>query len=140
MNYLVILNAQAGELEKILSGVKTMILREIGDTQSAAQEIKPGDILFFIRNKNESYLRGKATVARVIYRNHCKEDLSQFIKEMQPKLQLTEDQYNRWSEKEVVLIVEIEAARKIPVLHVAPEKIKEGSNWIAFTELSEIAE
>ena len=140
MNYLVYLNAQAGELEKILSGVKTMVLREIGDAQSATQVIKPGDSLFFFRDKDECALLGKATVARVIYKNHFEEGLSHFLKEIQPKLQLTEDQYNRWSEKEAVLIVEFEAAQKIPVLHVAADKIVDRSNWIAFTEFSEIAE
>jgi hypothetical protein len=140
MNYLVYLNAQAGELEKILSGVKTMVLSDIGDAQSAAQVIKPGDSLFFLRDKDECAVRGKATVAQVIYKNHFEEGLSHFLKEMQPKLQLTEDQYNRWSEKEVILLVEFEAAQKIPVLHVAPDKIVDRSNWIAFTEFSEIVE
>jgi hypothetical protein len=140
MNYLVYLNAQASELEKILSGVKTMVLREIGDTQSTAQEILPGDSLFFLRNKDDSTLRGKATVARVICKNHCEEGLSQFLKEMQPRLQLTENQYKCWSEKEAILIIEFEAAQKIPVRHVAPDKIVDRSNWIAFTEFSQIAE
>ena len=36
MNYLVFLDTQAGELEKILSGVKSMVLKEFDPAQSPA--------------------------------------------------------------------------------------------------------
>jgi hypothetical protein len=60
------------------------------------------------------------------------EDLSQPLKEMQPRLQLTEDQYNHWSSKKGIALVEFEAAHKIDVIQVASNKITERSDWIAF--------
>jgi selenocysteine lyase/cysteine desulfurase len=45
------------------------------------------------------------------------------LKEIQPRLQFTEDQYNHWSVKQQVLLVESESAHKIGVIHVAPNKI-----------------
>jgi len=137
MNYLVLLDAQAGELEKILSGVKCMVVKEINFDQSIVHPINPGDNLYFMRDKDDCDLRVKATVIRVLFfTNNLDEDLPQVLKEMQPRLQLTEDQYNYWSAKQQVLLVEFDCAQKISVIQVASNKITNRADWVAFEELS----
>jgi predicted RNA-binding protein len=137
MNYLVILEARAGELEKILSGVKSMVIKEFIPEPYTDQPIKPGDSLYFLRNNAERDLRVKATVVGTfLVTNNINEDLSRCIKEMQPRLQLTEEQYAYWSTKKQVLLVEFEAAQKIGVIHLALDELKARSNWIAFEAFS----
>ena len=141
MNHLVILDPRAGELEKILSGVKTMLLKEFDPAQKGACPVGPGDSLYFLRNKDECSLRGKATVVRLLFiTNHADEDLSQPLKEMQPRLQLTEDQYIFWAAKKQILLVEFGSAQKIDVIHIAQDKITNRSDWIVFEEFSLITE
>jgi hypothetical protein len=135
MNHLVFLDTRAGELEKILSGVKSMIVKEFDPAQTTAHPVSPGDSLYFLRDKDECALRVIATVVRVLsLTNNLHEDLSHTLKEMQPRLQLTEDQYNYWSAKKHALLVEFDCAQKIDVIHVAPHKITDKSDWIAFEE------
>jgi len=137
MNHLVFLDTQAGELEKILSGIKSMVVKEFDPARSAGQAVRPGDNLYFLRNKDECTLRVTATVVRVLfYANDIDQDLSHTLKEMQPRLQLIEDQYNYWSAKQQFLLVEFETAQKIGVIHVALNKITNRSDWIAFEEFS----
>ena len=137
MNHLVLLDTRAGELEKILSGVKTMLLKEFDPAQPSAHLINPGDSLYFLRNKDDCALRVKATVVRVLFfTNRSNEDLLHTLKEMQPRLQLTEDQYNYWSAKERVQLVEFDCAQKMSVIHVAANKITDRSDWIPFEEFS----
>ena len=137
MNYLVLLDAHANELEKILSGVKCMVIKEFTPDQSTAQTVKPGDSLYFLRNSAESVLRVKATVVNILLvTNGVDDELSRSLKEMQPRLQLTEEQYNYWSTKKQVLFVEFEAAQKVGVIHLALEELKVRSNWIAFEAFS----
>jgi hypothetical protein len=137
MNHLVFLDTQAGELEKILSGIKSMVVKEFDPARSAGQAVRPGDNLYFLRNKDECTLRVKATVVRVLfYTNDVDQDLSHTLKEMQPRLQLTEDQYNHWSAKQQILLVEFASAHKIGVIHVAPNKVTDRSDWIAFEDFS----
>ena len=141
MNHLVFLDAQAGELEKILSGVKTMLVKEFDPAQTTAHPVNPGDSLYFLRDKDDCALRVKATVVRVLFfTNDLHEDLSHTLKAMQPRLQLTEEQYNDWAAKQQVLLVEFGAAHKIPVIQVASNKITDRSDWIAFEAFSLIAE
>jgi hypothetical protein len=137
MNYLVFLDAKAGELEKILSGTKSMVVKELDPARPAVQPISPGDSLYFLRNNEDCAVRVKATVVRVLFlKDNSGEDLSNTIKEMQPKLQMTENQYNYWAKKQQAMLVEFESAHKIPVIQVALNKIKDKSNWIAFEDLS----
>ena len=135
MNHLVFLEPRAMELEKILSGVKTMIAKVFEPDPSAGSPVKPGDSLYFLRNKDECDLRVKATVVRVLPLINCfSEDLSHTLKEMQPRLQLTEEQFNDWSAKKRVVLVEFDSAHKIDVIHVASKKIADRSDWITFEE------
>jgi hypothetical protein len=140
MNYLVFLDAGAGELEKILSGIKTMLLKEFDPAPAAGQPVSPGDSLYFLRNHTECTTRGKAVVVRVLQViNATDEELSRTLKEMQPRLQLTEEQYNHWSTRQQVLLIEFESAHKIPVIDVAPEMMMDRSDWIPFEDVGLIA-
>ena len=137
MNHLVFLDRRAGELEKILSGTKSMIVKEFDPAQPAGQVVSPGDSLYFLRDQGECALRVKATVVRVLFFTNCiDEDLSYVLKEMQPRLQLTEDQYNYWSAKQEVVLVQFDCARKIGAIQIAPAKIKDRLDWIAFEDSS----
>jgi hypothetical protein len=139
MNHLVYLDAQAGELEKILSGVKTMLVQEFDPTHTPVHPIRPGDSLYLLKNTEERTLHVKATVIRVqTVANDPDEDLSQILKEMQPKLQMTEDQFNRWSVMPHVLLVEFGSAQKINMVQIASHKITDRSGWIAFEDFSSI--
>jgi hypothetical protein len=141
MNHLVFLDTRAGELEKILSGTKTMLIKEFDPAQTTAHPVSPGDSLYFLRNNDERALRVQATVTRVLFpTNNSDQDLSHTLKELQPRLQLTEDQYNDWSAKGQALLVEFGSAHKIGVIHIADHKIADRSDWIPFEDFGLIAE
>lgn len=141
MNHLVFLDTHAGELGKILSGTKSMLLKELDPARSAGKAVSPGDCLYFLRDKDGCALRVKATVVCVqVFTNRVNEDLPQTLKEMQRKLQLTEDQYNEWSAKKHVLVVEFDAAQKIPAIQLAAQKIMDRSGWLAFEDFSQFTE
>jgi hypothetical protein len=133
MNFLVFLDTHANELEKILSGVKSMILKEFDPARTAGQPVGVGDSLYFLRDKDEYSLHVKANVVRVLaINNNLDNDLSHTLKEFQPKLQLTEDQYNYWSVRKQAVLVEFACAQKIDMIHVAPQKVTDKSDWFAF--------
>jgi hypothetical protein len=141
MNYLVFLDTHAHELEKILSGTKSMLIKEFDHAGRVNQSITPGDGLYFLRNHDDNILRVKATVEQVWYfTNHMDEDLSHVLKEFQPRLQLTEEQYNYWSVKQQSLLVEFGHAQKINQMHIALSKFTWPTNWIAFEEFNSISE
>jgi hypothetical protein len=139
MIHLVFLDTRAGELERILSGMKTMLIKECDPAQITAHPVSLGDSLYFLRDNGECAVRVKATVTRLLFvTNNSDKDLSHTLKELQPRLQLTEDQYNTWSARKQVLLVEFGSAHKIDVIYIAASKIADRSDWIAFEEFNQI--
>lgn len=139
MNYLVFLDAKAGELEKILSGLKSMVVKEFDPARPADQLTSPGDRLYFLRDTDECALRVQATVVRVLpLTHHTDEERCQILKEMQPRLQFNEDQYNTWVTKKQILLVEFASAQKMGVVHIAADRIADRSDWIPFIEFGVI--
>jgi hypothetical protein len=139
MNHLVYLNARAGELEKILSGVKTMLVKEFDPSQTIVLSVNPGDSLYFLRDPDDCDVRVKATVVRVLnFTKTFEEDSPHTLKAMQPRLQLTEDQFNFWAGKEYMQLVEFESAHKIGVIHVPSRKTTGSLDWIAFDAINQI--
>lgn len=141
MNHLVILDAQAGELEKILSGMKTMLIKELDPARAPMPLVNPGDDLYFLRNRDECALRVKACViSTLLVTNDLNEGLSLRLKEMQSKLQLTESQFYEWLAKKQVLLVEFDAAHKIDIVHIAADTLVDRSDWIAFEKFDLVTE
>ena len=117
-----------------------MLIQELDPAHTAACPVTPGDSLYFLRDNGERAVRVQATVVRVLpAAGNLDEGLSQVLKEMQSRLQLTEEQYSCWSARERVLLVEIGAAHKIDPIHVALPKIAGRTQWIAFEEFGLIA-
>jgi hypothetical protein len=141
VNHLVFLNTRAGELEKILSGVKRMLVKDLDPHGAAAQPVAPGDGLYFLRDRGDRTVRVKATVERVLLAGVSEDkDLVRTLKELQPALQLTEEQFTCWSEKAQVLLVEFGSAHKTGEIRVALDGITHRSDWIAFEDVSRVAQ
>jgi hypothetical protein len=135
MNYLVFLDPIAGELEKILSGTKSMVMKEFSPASASGQIISRGDNLYFLRNKDDCYLRVKANVSRVLsFTSQTEGDLAQVLKEFQPRLQMTEEQFNHWSVIKHTQLIEFEGAQKIGPIHISDCKLTKQSDWMAFED------
>jgi hypothetical protein len=112
-----------------------MLIREFDPAQTTAHPVRPDDSLYFLRDNGECAVRVQATVVRVLFfTDNLDQDLSRTLKELQPRLQLTEDQYNTWSARKQVLLVEFDSAHKIGAIQVAPRNSAHQSDWIAFEE------
>ena len=135
MNHLVVLDARAGELEKILSGVKTMLIKESDPMQSSSHLVNPGDSLYFLRDREDCTVRVKAIALRILTVTNQEGSLAQTLKEMQSRLHLTEDLFNYWAAKQQVLLIEFNLAHKIDPFQVASHTLQDRPDWIAFEKL-----
>lgn len=139
MNHLVYLDARAGELEKILSGVKTMLAKENDPTKPLAHPIFAGDRLYFLRDHEDRSVRVQATVVNVRrFTSLSEDDRSGLLKEMQPRLHFTENQYNFWREKENFFLIEFDSAQKIDPIHISTHRGVDQAEWVAFETVSQI--
>ncbi|KXK05019.1 MAG: hypothetical protein UZ04_CHB001000908 [Chlorobi bacterium OLB4] len=65
MDHVVYLDAKANELEKLLDGSKTMIIRGATGRKLPYGRVNQDDTLYFINNNAEGVVKAKATVNNV---------------------------------------------------------------------------
>ena len=139
MQHVVYLEAKVSELETLLSGDKTMIIRSSPDRQVPYDKVKIGDTLFFLRNNGEGLIRAKATVSSVL----CSDKLTrvkslELIEKNQDKLKLTEEQVKRWGGKRYVVLVGVEKVIRLYPFDINKTKFGNIDDWIVIKDIEKI--
>ncbi len=103
------------ELELILAGTKTMVVRGAAGRKIPHSRVFPGDTLYFME-KGTKKITAKAVAGEV--QNHVKltdEEIDKILDENQGKLRLTAKQKDRWHKK-CLCLVEIKEVEEIAPL------------------------
>ena len=114
MDHVVYLDAKANELERLLDGRKTMIIRGATGRKLPYGRVNEGDILYFINNNAEGVIKAKAIV-NTVYNSEkmSSEESISLVKENQDKLQLTDAQFKKWAGKRYIVLIELKKVEEI---------------------------
>lgn len=108
MDHIVYLDTKAQELEKLLAGKKSMIVRGAAGRKLPHGRVHSGDTLYFVRNNGEGTVQASAVVSAVYNSEKLsKEESKQVLNENQSKLALTPEQIKRWGGKRYLVLVEV---------------------------------
>ncbi len=127
MDYIVTLDAGANEIENLLSGTKSMIIRGADEKCIPYGIVHEGDILYFTYNNNCNSIRAKAIVSSVY--NSCQlseEESYEMIIRNQEKLSLPDDLFYKWAGKKYLILIGLKEVKEIEtgfpsVSHGCPE-------------------
>jgi len=113
--HLVYLDKKGKELEKLLQGTKTAIIRgAAGKKSPLGGRVNIGDELFFVETGGSLLVTHKAIVKDVNETGKMTEDESiRFVNENQNKLELAKHQFERWAGKKFLCIIEVEKLESI---------------------------
>jgi hypothetical protein len=123
------------ELEKILSGIKTMLVRGAAGRKIPHSRVFTGEKLYFMEN-GTAYISAKATVSSV--QNYVKltdAEVSQIFEENQSKLNLSEKQTARWHKK-CLCLVEFDNVEQIGPL--AFEHQGNMDDWLILEKIEDV--
>jgi len=139
MQHVVYTEAKASELEQLLSGDKTMIIRSAPDRRVPYDKVKVGDTLFFLRNNGEGLVRARATVSSVFFSDKLTKVKSlELVGNNQDKLQLTDDQVKRWGGKRYVVLIEVEKVIRLYPFDIDKSKFGSIDDWIPIKDIEKI--
>lgn len=109
MDHVVYVDAKDGELEKLLSGSKTMLIRGAAGRKLPHGRVHAGDRLFFIRNSADGLVRASAQVCGAFHSEKLSlEESRNLVEENQARLQLGPELAKRWSEKRYLVLIEVQ--------------------------------
>jgi len=131
MDHVVYLDTQAKELENLLSGKKTMIIRGAAGRKLPHGCVDAGDMLYFINNNAEGMVRAKAKVKSAFHSEKMnEEEFRTLVEKNQPKLRLTEKQMKRWAGKRYIVLIEVADVKEIHPFAIDRSQYGNMDDWL----------
>ena len=131
MDHVVYVDAKAGELEKLLAGEKTMIIRGATGRKLPHGRVHPGDRLFFIQNKGDGLVRANAEVSAVFNSEKLTEEESvACVEANQAKLNLSPEQVKRWAGKRYLVLIEVKDVQPLEPFEIDRSGYGNMDDWL----------
>ena len=138
MDHLVFLNAKYNELENLLSGIKTMIIRGAKSLKIPNGRVKEGDTLYFVNSKCEGEISARGKVSSVFCSGMLTvEESFEIIIKNQDKLQLPDNQFERIAGSRYLMLVGVENTEKITPLRIELNRLSGLEDWYTVDNIGE---
>lgn len=139
MDHVAYLDASAKELDLLLSGKKTMIIRGATGRKLPYGKVNQNDVLYFINNNADGYVRAKAEVKSVLNSEKLTvEESAQIVGHYQDKLQLTRKQYERWAGKRYLVLIEINDVVNIEPFRIDRSDYGNMDDWLPVEKIEKV--
>ena len=139
MDHVVYLDAGAKELDLLLSGQKTMIIRGATGRKLPYGRVEQGDVLYFINNNAEGLVRAMGRVKSVLNSEKLTEEESaRLIDGYQDRLQLTEKQYTRWAGKRYLVLIEVGQVAALEPFRIDKSAFGNMDDWLAVEQVERV--
>ena len=139
MDHVVYLDAKAKELDKLLNGSKTMIIRGAAGRKVPYGRVDTGDQLYFIRNIGEGTIRAKGKVKSVFNSEKMtKEESTALVDKNQEALQLTPKQYKRWAGKRYLVLIEVKGVTELEPFAIDKSDYGNMDDWLPVEDIETV--
>ncbi|HKK64730.1 MAG TPA: hypothetical protein VJ967_02670 [Clostridia bacterium] len=139
MDHVVYLDAKAKELEKLLQGSKTMIIRGATGRKLPYGRVNANDTLYFINNDGEGLVKAKAVVASVFNSEKMSPDESvALVKNHQNTLQLTDAQMKKWAGKRYIVLIELNPTEEIESFSIDKSDYGNMDDWLPVEKIESV--
>jgi len=108
-----------------------MIIRGAAGRKLPYGRVDGGDVLYFINNNGEGQVKVKAVVSNVFNSEKMtKEESIALVEENQDKLKLTKKQFNRWSGKRYIVLIEVKSVEVIEAIDIDKSDYSNMDDWL----------
>jgi len=139
MDHVVYVDHKAGELELLISGEKTIVIRGATGRKLPYGRVNMGDILYFIRNNGEGLVRATATVDRVVNTERMTPGESRrFVDEHADGLQLSEAQYQKWAGKRYLVLITVFNIQELEPFKIDRSDYRKMDDWLPVGDIESV--
>ena len=139
MDHVVYLDTRARQLEKLLSGQKTMIIRGATGRKMPHGRVTAGDVLYSINNNAEGKVCACATVVSAFHSEKMDEAAScALVDQNQPKLCLTDQQVVRWSGKRYLVLIEVGGVAPVEPFMIDKSRYGNMDDWLPVETIASV--
>ena len=139
MDHVVYLDAKANELDLLISGQKSMILRGATGRKMPYGRVNTDDVLYFINNNAEGKVRAKALVNSVFNSEKMTpEESTQLVENNQGKLQLSPQQFKKWAGKRYLILIKVGDFEEITPFEIDKSNYGNMDDWLLVEEIEKV--
>ena len=114
MDYIVYVDAMAGDIERILDRSKTMLAAGTSPRDSFFDRMQEGDCLYLTPDSISGKVELKAVVKNVIRTGKIdRSEARQWLNQYQPRLQLTQRQWKKLERSKSLSFIEVDSVERI---------------------------
>ncbi|KAA0207216.1 MAG: hypothetical protein OZ913_09930 [Ignavibacteriaceae bacterium] len=139
MDHVVYLDAKANELEKLLDGSKTMIIRGATGRKLPYGRVNQDDTLYFINNNAEGVVKAKATVNNVFNSDKLSpEESVALVEENQSELNLSGNQIKKWAGKRYLVLIELKKIEEVKAFEIDKSNYGNMDDWLPVGKIESV--
>jgi hypothetical protein len=138
MDHIVYLDAKAKELENLINGNKSMIIRGAEGRKLPHGRVKEGDVLYFVNNNGESKVKARGVVDSVYNSDKLSvEESFEMIISHQDKLQLPDKQFEKLAGKRFLVLIGLIDIHGIARFYIDKSSFTNVDDWIPVGKIEE---
>lgn len=131
MDHVVFLDSKSNELENLIKGNKSMIIRGATGRKLPHGRVNKGDILYFIRNNGEGEVKARGVVSSVFNSDKLSvEESFETIIRHQDKLQLPDKQFTKLAGKRYLVLIGLNDIKELEPFHIDKSKYANMDDWL----------
>ena len=139
MDNIVYLDFKAKELDNLIAGKKTMIIRGATGRKLPYGRVFKGDMLYFIENKGDGLVKAKAKVKDVFSSEQLtKKESEELVKLNQNKLLLDSGLIKRFSGKRYIVLIIIESFQKLDPFKIDRSEYGNMDDWLPVEDINKV--
>jgi hypothetical protein len=116
-----------------------MIIRGATGRKIPHGRVEAGDILYFINNNAEGFVRAKGKVKSAFHSEKMNADESRaLVEKNQTKLRLSEKQQKRWAGKRYIVLIEVSEVKEIQPFAIDRSKYSSMDDWLLVNQIESV--
>ena len=141
MDHIVFVSRVRRELDRLLAGDRTMIVRGSLGKRMPYGRVSPGDTLFFAAGSSRITVRAIAAVQNVLDTPRLAgAEASRLLEQHGAGLQLSDAEADRWSRQKYLTLIEIADLSPVVPFSIAARGSGEADDWLAVDDIDEVIE
>lgn len=139
MDHIVYVDAQQGELEKLMCGTARMLVRGVTGRKLPYGRVQLGDRLFFVQNDGKCLAHAWAEVTMVWNSSPLSvEESRKVIEGNQEQLQLSPKQLQRWSGKRFLVLIGLGQVTPITPFTIDRSNFGNMDDWLPVGDIEQV--
>ena len=139
MDHIVYLNHKAKELENLINGSKSMIIRGAMGRKLPYGILNIGDVLYFAENNGDGLVKAKALIGDVFNSEKLSgEESINLVEAHQDKLKLDKAMFDRFAGKRFLVLINLSNFETIEAFKFDRSKYSNMDDWLPVGNINDV--